>query len=292
MFALKPVTIPDALDMLLVGLLIYALLVWFKRTKTAFVAMGLLVFMGVYTFARLTGMFMTTYIFQGFFAIFIIAIVIIFQEELRTMFERIAVWSLAAGGAKQAAAPEQVEMLVRSLSDLAREKTGALVVVRGRDPLDRHVEGGWDLHGELSEALIKSIFDSHSLGHDGAVIIEGGRVTRFGSHLPLSKEFGKITHLGTRHTAALGLSERTDALCLVVSEERGVMSVARRGELKEIANLQDMQKDLVDFFAESAPTHPDSFIQHFWQHNMREKALATALSILLWLFFIGIRAPL
>ena len=70
------------------------------------------------------------------------------------------------------------------------------------------------------------------------------------------------------------------------------MSVARRGELKEIANLQDMQKDLVDFFAESAPTHPDSFIQHFWQHNMREKALATALSILLWLFFIGIRAPL
>ena len=93
MFALKPVTIPDALDMLLVGLLIYALLVWFKRTKTAFVAMGLLVFMGVDTFARLTGMFMTTYIFQGFFAIFIIAIVIIFQEELRTMFERIAVWA-------------------------------------------------------------------------------------------------------------------------------------------------------------------------------------------------------
>src|SRR5438445_177285 len=83
----------------------------------------------------------------------------------------------------------------------------------GRDPLHRHVEGGWSLDGELSQALLDSIFDSHSLGHDGAVIIENGRLARFGCHLPLSKDVRRA-ELGTRHTAALGVSERTDALCV------------------------------------------------------------------------------
>ena len=288
--ALKAVTLADVMDMALVAVLIYALLVWFKRTKTAFVAIGLLVFMGVYTVARITNMFMTVWIFQGFFAIFIIAFVIIFQEELRSIFERIAVWSLSGKLKAEAPPPEQVEMLVRSLSDLARDKIGALVVLKGKDPLDRHVEGGWDLHGELSEALIKSIFDSHSLGHDGAVIIEGGRVSRFGAHLPLSREFGKITHLGTRHTAALGLSERCDALCLAVSEERGTISIARRGELECVTDLSEMQKRLEAFFLEIAPRPHESTLLHFWRHNTREKVIALGLSVLLWLFFIGIRA--
>lgn len=288
-FTLKPVNVADLLDMVLVAVLIYGLLVWFKRAKTAFVAMGLLVFIGVYTFARVTNMYMTVWIFQGFFAIFIIAIVIIFQEELRSIFERIAVWSLAGKMHVLTPALEQVEILMRSLADLAHDKIGALIVVRGIDPLDRHVEGGWDLHGELSEALIKSIFDSHSLGHDGALVIEAGRVTRFGCHLPLSKEFGKITNLGTRHTAALGLSERTDALTLAVSEERGTISLARRGELHVISNLEDMQKALEAFFLEIAPKPVETTLYHFWKHNTREKALALVLSILIWLFFIGIR---
>lgn len=286
MFTLKPVQLADILDMALVAVLIYAMLIWFKRTKTAFVAMGLLVFMGVYTFARAAGMYMTVWIFQGFFAVFIIAILIIFQEELRSIFERIAVWSLARKPRAETA-PEQVEILVRSLGDLARDKIGALLVVRGLDPLDRHIEGGWDLHGELSEALIKSIFDSHSLGHDGALVIEGGRVLSFGTHLPLSKDFSKITNLGTRHTAALGLAERTDALCLVVSEERGTISVARRGELRVTENLHELQAEIERFFRETAP--PERTLGGFFQRNAGEKALALAMSVLLWLFFIGIR---
>lgn len=284
--SLKPVGFPDILDMVLVALLIYAMLIWFKRTKTAFVAMGLLVFMGVYTFARVAGMYMTVWIFQGFFAVFIIAILIIFQEELRSIFERIAVWSLARKPRAEPA-PQQVEMLVRSLSDLARDKIGALVVLRGTDPLDRHIEGGWDLHGELSEALIKSIFDSHSLGHDGAVLVESGRVIKFGVQLPLSKDFGKITNLGTRHAAALGMSERTDSLALVVSEERGTISVARRGNLTVMENLEQFKGVLDGFFLEMAPS--DRTLVGFWRRNPFEKALALALSVLLWLFFIGIR---
>jgi len=287
-FPLKNVTLPDVMDIGLVALLIYALLVWFKKTRTAFVVMGLLVLMGVYVLARATGMYMTTWLFQGFFAIFIIAVVVIFQEELRSIFERIAVWSIARG-ARQQPAPQEADLLVRALSDLARDKVGALIVMRGRDPLDRHLEGGWDLHGELSEALIESIFDSHSLGHDGAMIIEGGRVTRFGVHLPLSKDFGKITHLGLRHTAALGLSERTDSLALVVSEERGVISVARRGDLTQIGNLQDLHRLLEAFLREIAPPTRRQTFFDFLRHNTREKALAAAMAVLLWWFFIALR---
>ncbi len=275
----------DMMDMGVVALLIYALLVWFKKTRTAFVVMGLLVLMGVYLLARVMGMYMTTLIFKGFFAIFIIAVVVIFQEELRSIFERIAVWSFARP--RQQAAPQEPDILARALSDLARDKVGALIVMRGRDPLDRHIEGGWDLRGELSEALIESIFDSHSLGHDGAMVIEGGRVTHFGVHLPLSKDFSKITHMGLRHTAALGLCERTDALCLAVSQERGVISVGRRGNLTPIDNLQDLHCLLEDFLREIAPRTPRQSLLTFLTHNTREKALAVGMSVLLWWFFIG-----
>lgn len=290
MSLIKTIGLSDILDMAAVAGIVYALLVWFKQTKAAFVAIGLLVLAAVYTFARILGMYMTVWIFQGFFAVFIIAVVVIFQEELRHIFERIAVWSLRGGG-REESSPREVEILVRSIGAFARDKIGALIVLHGRDPLDRHIEAGWDLHGELSEALLESIFDSHSLGHDGAVLIENGRVTKFGVVLPLSKEFSKITNLGTRHTAALGLAERTDALCLVVSEEKGTITIARKGALEPVQDLELLQRRLEDFFLEQAPPGQEGGVLHFFRHNAREKLVALLLSVLLWLVFIGIRVP-
>ena len=284
----KAMTLADVFDIAAVAVLTYGLLVWFKQTKTAFVAMGLFVLALVYTFARIMGMYMTVWILQGFFAVFIVAIVVIFQEELRHIFERIAVWSLRGGG-REVAAPKEVEILVRSIGSFAHDRIGALIVLHGRDPLDRHIEGGWDLNGELSEALLESIFDSHSLGHDGAVLIDNGRVSKFGCILPLSKEFAKITSLGTRHTAALGLSERADALCLVVSEEKGTISVAQNGDLKAVGDLPGLQKRIEDFLSAKAPRAPEQGLMQFFRHNAREKTIAVGFSILMWLFFIGYR---
>jgi uncharacterized protein (TIGR00159 family) len=285
---LKHIAVPDILDMLLVGSLIYGLLLWFKRTRAAFVALGLLLLAVVYTVAFLAGMYMTVRLFQGFFAVFIVAVIVIFQEEIRSVFERIAVWSLTGGVLKSAPTHRQVEILVRSLGDLARDHIGALVVLRGLDPLDRHVSGGWDLNGELSEALIKSIFDSHSLGHDGAFIVEEGRVSRFGVQLPLSKDFGRITNLGTRHAAALGLAERTDALILIVSEEHGTVSIAQRGELKVIADLEDLQDAIEVFLIRLMPDNAQNPVLRFFTENWREKVSAAVVSVLLWFFFVGI----
>lgn len=285
---LKPLGVADVLDMLLVGSLIYALLLWFKRTKAAFVALGLLVLTVVYVVAFLSGMYMTVRIFQGFFAVFIVAVIVIFQEEVRSIFERIAVWSLTGGILRAAPTHRQVEILVSSLGDLARDHIGALVVLRGLDPLDRHLEGGWALNGELSEALIKSIFDSHSLGHDGALIVEEGRVSRFGVQLPLSKDFSKITNLGTRHSAALGLSERSDALCLVVSEETGRISFALRGDLVVVKDLEELQDGIEVFLTKHLPKPARSAAHEFLTSNSREKLIAVVMSVLLWLLSVGV----
>ena len=101
--------------------------------------------------------------------------------------------------------------------------------------------------GKISEPLLKSIFDPHSPGHDGAVIIENDQIARFAAHLPLSKDFQQLAHVGTRHSAALGLAELSDAMCIAVSEERGKISVARNGRLRQVDNMQELGSLLQKF---------------------------------------------
>jgi hypothetical protein len=184
-----------------------------------------------------------------------------------------------------------VETLARTLNDLARAKVGALIVIRGRDLIARHTEGGVEVQGRLSEALLKSIFDPHSIGHDGAVVIEGNVVDRLGCHLPLSKELEKLPGRGTRHAAALGLTERVDALCLVVSEEQGDVSVAQGGEIRKVVDTADLVDALETFYDQTAPVQSAKVWSDLLRRNSREKALALALSVALWAFFVQRSQP-
>jgi hypothetical protein len=133
------------------------------------------------------------------------------------------------------------------------DRTGALIVLPGREPIERHVAGGIPLDGRISEPLLLSLFDPSSPGHDGAVTVEGDRVTRFAVHLPLSTDAAQLAGSGTRHAAALGLAERSDALCLVVSEERGVVSVARDGRLARLPGAEALAGELRRFLARRDP---------------------------------------
>src|SRR5512145_1561872 len=160
------ITISEIIDIVVVATLLYTAIVWAQRTRAALVVRGILVFGGIYILARYLDLQMTAWIFQGFFAIFLIMIVVIFQEELRQFFERIAVWSLARKRVPPLGA-STADIMVRTLADLAKERVGALIVIRGNDPLERHITGGIPLDGKLSAPLIKSIFDPHSPGHDG-----------------------------------------------------------------------------------------------------------------------------
>ena len=281
-----------AADIAIVALVIYVFLVALKRTRrSGLILAGILIAAGVYMAALKLNLVLTVTLLHGFFTVILVALVVIFQEDLRYVFERVGLWwvqrRLPHYKRRAGRLPRrEVEILSRTLGDLAREKIGALVVLRGADALIRHLEGGEPVDGRLSEPLLKSIFDPHSLGHDGAVTIERDRIVKLGCHLPLSKNLDKLPRSGTRHAAALGLSERTDALCLVVSEEHGTISAARRGNIRVVPGTVELAALLEAFYDEVAPQNPTRPWEEFVRKNSREKALAVVLSVALWVVVV------
>jgi hypothetical protein len=211
--------------------------------------------------------------------------VIIFQNEIRRYFEflgflgtrQIKVGILAPRG------PSTTE-LIQACVNMAQSKTGALVVIQGKDNLDSLSEGGTPLDGVISEDVILSIFDPHSDGHDGALIIRNNRISRFGAHLPLSTNFKEIGKRGTRHSAALGLSENSDSLCIVVSEEKGKISFCKDGKLKALAKYADLERVLNRFIREKFAGPPENKLDHIFRHNFWLKAGALTTAILIWFF--------
>lgn len=278
--------VADVIDILVVTVLLYTATAWLRQTRAAFVIRGIFILAAVYIVARYLDLQLTAWLFQGFFAIFLIIIVVIFQEELRQIFERIAVWSLTTKPARPLRS-DAVDILVGTLADLAKEKIGALVVVEGRDPIDRHIMGGIELGGKISEPLLKSIFDPHSPGHDGAAIIENDRISRFAAHLPLSNNFQQLINVGTRHSAALGLTELSDALCIAVSEERGTISFARNGRIRQVDNIQELGLLLRRFLQEKYPSSEGrTFSLALVRENWVVKLVTFSLAVGLWYVLI------
>lgn len=289
---IKEIGFAGLFDIVVVSLLLYSILVWMKRTKrAAAIITGILIVAIVFLLARQFNLLLTAAILQGFFAVFLVALIVIFQEELRYFFERVTHWSLNRGlpSIKRKPLPFQhraTDILVRTLSDLGREKIGALVVICGKDIINRHLDGCEMLNGTINEKILKSIFDPHSIGHDGAVVIEGEVIRSFSCHLPLSKNHEQLKKGGTRHAAALGLSELTDAICLVVSEERGTMSVARHGSIREVREAEELSRVLESFYQEIGSDRESTKRKDFFRRNYREKLLAVSLAVALWFVLV------
>ncbi len=272
----------DAVDVALVSVVLYAGIAWLRRSQAALAVLGLGLVGGVYALALLLDLQLTRWIFGGFFAALALVLVVLFQGELRQAFEELAAWAVGrrADHRPRLDAPD---VLIDALIGLAREKTGALVVLSGIQRLDRHLEGGQALGGRLSAALLESIFCTRSAGHDGAVILEDGEVARFGVQLPLSRNVDRLRG-GTRHSAALGLAERTDALCLVVSEERGTISAAANGALSQIRSRDELAERINGFYrARRALAAPSPVLRRILRDSPLEKVAALGLACGLWL---------
>jgi len=284
--SLIEIGIVDVLDVAFVALLLYAAIVALRTARGGLVLAGIGILLAAYVAASQIGMQLTAWLFQGFFAIFVVILVVVFQGELRQLFERIAVLGLRRGRVDLPSDPAAAA-LVRAVADLARTHTGALLVLEGHDPIERHVEGGIPLDARLSEPLLLSLFDKHSPGHDGAVIVRGDRLARFAVHLPLSSDFAQLGHRGTRHSAALGLAERTDALCVVVSEERGVVSLAHAGRLRELDRPELLEPALRAFLDDLSPriTRRDVLLRSL-RERWLEKVAAAGIALVLWVVFV------
>jgi uncharacterized protein (TIGR00159 family) len=271
----------DAVDIALVSVFLYATLVWFHKAASRGVLIGVAALAAVYFLARGLDMYLTSLAFHTSFAVLLFVLVVVFQEDLRRLLEGVSsLRSMRFGKSPQRGI--DVDELVASVFRMAASRTGALVVLKGKESLARHVNDGVSLDGRFSPPLLYSIFDPNSVGHDGAVIVEGERVSQFGAHLPISKNTQEIKGRGMRHTAALGLSERSDALTIVVSEERGTVSVAATGHLREIKTAAELKRRTEAFFEESFPAAQRSSLRHGLLQHGRLKVLSVVLAVTAW----------
>ncbi|GJM24508.1 MAG: adenylate cyclase [Phycisphaerae bacterium] len=280
--------IADAADIVLISLFIYAFFMWSKSTASRQMLVGLAVAALVYVLARAFNLYMTAAMFQGALAFAAVAVIVVFQEDLRRFFARLA--SLGKlGRSRNYTSDPSFDVIVETVFELAKKKTGALLVIQGTEPLERHTQGGVATDARISKALLDSIFDPHSLGHDGAVIIDQNRIAQFGARLPLSENSEEIGGRGTRHCAALGLSELSDAMVMVVSEERGLVSVAEGGSLERIDAPVALKLRLERFTERVRPRTPAETSRRFFVENPGLKVAAVFLASLAW-FLVSFEA--
>ncbi len=249
--AVLSVRFAELVDLAVVWAMVWAGLVWLRATSARLAIAGLAILVVFFLVARQAGLVLTTWILQSFAAAALLVAVLVFQQDLRRLFEQIA--ALGLRRRLLPAGPDAVDTMVRALAHLAEQRRGALLVLPGREPVDGHTEGGLSLGADITEPLLLSLFDPHSPGHDGAIVVSGDKLAYFSVHLPLSTDHAQLGQRGTRHAAALGLSERTDALCIAVSEERGTISVAEDGRLRTLATPQELGSEIRRFFQRLAP---------------------------------------
>lgn len=271
----------DAIDVLLVSAFLYTALLWFQRTASRGILVGVASLAIVYFLSRSLDMYLTSLAFHTSFAVLLFILVVVFQEDLRRLLERVASFRTITVN-RTSTLPIEIDSLVEIVFKMAALKTGALIVMKGKEPLGRHLNGGVKLNGKLSAPLLFSIFDSSSPGHDGAVVIDSNGVEQFAVHLPISQNVNQIAGRGTRHSAALGLSEVSDALTIVVSEERGVVSVAETGALDEMKTATALKQRLDDFLGAAFPANQPPLWRSILIQHAGEKVLALTMAIIAW----------
>ncbi len=274
----------DVLDIVIVAGLCWVLITWVREARARVALGGVAVIAFLYWAASYLDLRLTTSLLQGFITVGALILVIVFQDDLRRFFEGITLWVV------RNVTPRPSGDVLDELGTLcfffAQRRVGALFVFPGREPLNRLLDGGMFLDGRVSEPLLRSLLDPNTPGHDGAIIIRGGKVARFGVHLPLSTEWSEIGAGGTRHAAALGLAERSDAFCIVVSEERGEVSVASRGRLERLGNAAELRDRVEAFLGRTARRRREPWLESrvaLARQNWKEGVLAAAIAAGLWL---------
>ena len=277
----------DLIDIAVVAMVVYGMIRAFRTAESRLVLVGLLVLVPLFLGARVVGLRLLSDLFEVFFPVLLVVLVVLFQEDLRRFLERIGAGSIFRRNRGAAAdATRESDILVRALTELAKQRIGALVVLEGEESIGRHLSGGERLDAVLSFPLLKSLFDPHSEGHDGALVVSGGRVRMFAAHLPLSDDQEQLDGRGTRHAAALGLSEHADALCLVASEERGTISVADRGKLRTLPDEGELTRELERFrLRVSPPPERHGFLGSI-RRRLPSKALSLFVAVALWFLVV------
>ncbi len=240
----------DVVDILLLAVLLYLCYRFISERRAGKLTLGIFFIGVVMVISELVNFYAIRFLLGNIFQVGIIALIILFQPELRGALEKMGEEPLRGfkGLGEQrslASRTEMVEALCEAVSDMARTKTGALIVMERSTKLGDIIRSGVELDAKVSAYLIRNIFYNKAPLHDGAMIIRNGRVCAASCFLPLT-ERPINQDLGTRHRAAIGMSEISDALVIIVSEETGTISIAFDGELKRNQNYQTLKQTLTE----------------------------------------------
>ena len=238
----------DIVEIFIISFLVYQIIVWIKKTKAWSLLKGMLVIMFFLLLAAVFNMTTILWIANNGFGIAVTAIVVVMQPELRRALEQLgnknfisSVLKIDTRSATGRFTDKTVNEIVKACVEMARVRTGALIVVEQTISLAEYERTGIEVDGLVSSQLLINIFEHNTPLHDGAAIIRGDRVTSATCYLPLSDNRGLGKELGTRHRAGVGISEATDSLTIIISEETGKISVAYMGELSRGLDADELR---------------------------------------------------
>lgn len=249
---LSMISIVDIIDIICLSVILYYIYKFISDRRAGKLALGVLFIIMFLFLSELLEMHAMQFILKNVFQVGMIALVIVFQPELRSALEKMgggSIKSLKSIGEQKDSAlyTGVIKDICEAVIDLAEQKTGALIVFERSTRLGDLAQIGTVIDAKISPSLIKNIFFNKAPLHDGAIIIRDGRLYAAGCLLPPSQNTDIVKDLGTRHRAAIGMSENSDAVVIVVSEETGVISLAREGQLKRNYTEKDLKKDLTDY---------------------------------------------
>lgn len=233
----------DLLDILLVAFIIYRIILLIKGTRAVQMLVGLAVLLIVYVASQVGGLYTLNWILNNFLSSIILVIVVIFQNDIRRALIHVGRNPFFADLSFREET-QVIDELCRGCTALAKKHLGALIVIERETGINDFLEVGVELDAKPSAALLHSIFHHASPLHDGAVIIQRGRITRAGCFLPLTQDPGVSQQYGTRHRAAIGLTELVDAVVIVVSEETGRIAVVVGGKITRDLEVTTLKKVL------------------------------------------------
>lgn len=248
---LPRITLSNLVEIIIIAVLVYEILIWIKNTRAWNLLMGLVVIMAFGLVAAIFNFDTILWIMEKTGTIAVTALIIIFQPELRRALEQLGSKNLISDillfddeKDSQEFTERTASEIVKATFEMAKVKTGALMVIERNVSLKEIERTGIEINGTVTSQLLINIFEHNTPLHDGAVIIRGNRVTAATCYLPLSDNMMISKELGTRHRAAVGISEITDSITIVVSEETGRVSVVEGGVLRRLSDAEGLRKVL------------------------------------------------
>jgi diadenylate cyclase len=244
-------TFVDALDISIVAFIIYKILEFIKETRAQQLVRGLVVLIGIFFISDLLNFYVLNWVLKSTMTIGIFVLVVLFQPELRRGLEYMGRSGIVRNSFRnidKEHAKEVVNVFIRTVEKFSQSKTGALIVIERQTSLNDIVETGTVVDSETSVEMLGNLFYEGAPLHDGAVIVRGDRIYAAGCVLPLTQNKQLSKDLGTRHRAGIGITERSDAISIIVSEETGIISIAEDGMLQRFLDQKALEKKLLSIY--------------------------------------------